>query len=421
MQIIPTKPILECRLCRAQGIEQVLDYGLMPMAGGFAPPGDPRLELRAPLRLGWCDVCGLMQTLDSVHPSMIFGEYSYQSSSSPSLLAHFENLATRMQRVLRSIYHDKPIMAVDIGCNDGILLREFERMGWTPVGIDPSDVALRASEENGWMLINDYADRVSVREKGLQGQAHLVTACNVLAHTDDMHRMVDAAESLLAEGGIFVVEVQYQVDLLDKTQFDTVYHEHCSYFNLHNLSNLMEGHGLRIWLAERIPTHSGSIRVMASRVSQANKLLKPDGEMYTYDKMGLSNRINPREFARRSYRARERLRRLFEMFSSDETGDCYGIVAYGAAGRATILMNWCGLGNRQIDAVLDASPLRQGKLVPGVEVPIIPIRPTLDDAPGRVAPKVILVTAWNYIDSIRDQHPHFPGLWVSPLPEVSIF
>lgn len=420
MQIIPTKEILECRLCRAQGLEIILDYGLMPMAGGFFPAGDPRLELRAPLRLGCCDVCGLMQTLDSVHPSMIFGEYSYQSSSSPSLVAHFETLATRMHRVLRSVYHDKPIMAVDIGCNDGVLLREFDRMGWTPVGIDPSDVALRASEAGGWMLINDYADRQSIREKGLQGQAHLVTACNVLAHTDDMHRMVDAAESLLEERGIFVVEVQYQVDLLAKTQFDTVYHEHCSYFNLHNLSKLMEDHGLRIWLAERIPTHSGSVRVMASRISQANKLLKPDGEIYTFDKMGTLIQVRPKEFARRSYRARERLRRLFEMFSSDETGDCYGIYAYGAAGRATILMNWCDLGKHQIDGVLDASPLRQGKLVPGVEVPIMDTN-LLKHPHAGAAAKVVLITAWNYADSIRDQHPHFPGLWVTPLPEVTIF
>lgn len=419
MRILPTKTINKCRLCDSGRLELILDYGLMPMAGGFAPKGDPRLEDRAPLRLGLCESCGLMQTLDSVDPDSLFNEYSYQSSASPSLRKHFQLLAGRINRLMKVGAQDPGhrVTAVDIGCNDGVLLAEFDSVGWKTVGIDPSDVAKRASERHGWRLVNDYASRAAINRERLAGQADIVTACNVLAHTDDIHGMLDAVDALLSEDGIFVIEVQYQLDLLQKVQFDTVYHEHCSYFSLSNLSRLLGEHGMKVWFSERIPTHSGSIRVLASRNRRTEKMLSPDGEMY-----GPSgwDAVSPKEFARRALRAKKRIEQTFDMFRDSELGDCSGIVTYGAAGRATILLNWCGLGWREIDAVLDASPLRVGKVVPGVEIPILSTGVLDRASPGKVLPQVVLVTAWNYADSIMSQHPDYPGLWMLPLPEVRL-
>lgn len=408
MMILKTSEIKSCRLCGSSDLIVSIDYGNMPMAGGFVLADDPRSSAVAPLRLGICESCGLMQTLDTVDPSEIFSEYTYKSSVSKALVNHFDGLANQIDRIVRSNFDHTPL-CIDIGCNDGILLNPLIQRGYRVIGVDPSDISEKASKEFGWTHLKRYMDQESGGViKSVFGKADVITACNVLAHTDHIHEMIEGVKEALSSKGIFIIEVQYQGSMIDKIQFDTVYHEHCSYFSAVNIEKLLEQHGLVAWNIRRIPTHSGSIRVIASH--KGNTRGQSGFAMFEEDK------IPPKELAKNfsimANRARSRIQRMFGLINDRQrTKRC---VAYGAAGRSTILINWCKLDQGDIEFVIDSSPIRQGRIVPGTQIPIVDsshIKNTID---------IILITAWNYTDHIIKQHPRYKGLWMVPLPDIRI-
>lgn len=406
---LKTNEITSCRLCNSKNLSLVLDYGNMPMAGGFVPDDDPRSNAFAPLRLGICEVCGLMQTLDSVDPDEIFNKYSYKSSISGALVSHFRSLADQIERLVRVNITGSPL-CVDIGCNDGVLLKPLVEKGYDVIGIDPSDVAERASVQNGWKIIKRYMNNETAKlYNSVFRKADIVTACNVLAHTDHIHEMVEGVKSILSENGIFIIEVQYQGDLVSMNQFDTVYHEHCSYFSASNIATLLEMHGLKAWNIKAIPTHSGSIRVLASHENCKRGTYT---HLLNSEKSNFPPNIRAKMFSIDANKARSRIQRVFSLINDRSgTKEC---IAYGAAGRATILINWCGLDDRDISFVVDASPLRQGKVIPGTNIKIL--------TPDHIKKNtdVIMITAWNYADHIMRQHPEHKGLWMIPLPDVRL-
>lgn len=410
MITIPSKAVEKCRLCGSGELGDVLDYGMMPMAGGFVHSNDPRVDAKAPLTLGLCVKCGLMQTLDTVNPDEIFREYSYKSSASPALVLHFGMLANFIMYLVNAFARHP--LVVDIGCNDGVLLNQLQTKGVRVVGVDPSDVALEASRSRVWGLVNDYATIEAARQVVAKyGQADIVTCCNVLAHTDDIHEMIECARSMLHYSGTLLIEVQHQAELIRQTQFDTVYHEHCSYFSLANLVRLLDEHHMTVTGVELIDNHSGSIRVMAAHRTRVPAMVEKAREVMSWEAP-----FKPKNFASAALKARDRIRRAFDMMWRAGESCC----AYGAAGRATILMNWCELDTQYLQFVADASPRRQGRVVPGVKVPIV--SPDMLTIPGDLLtdpPTVAMITAWNYKGSIIHQHPAYTGLWMTPLPEVT--
>jgi len=393
-----------CRACGSNDLELLIDYGEMPLAGGFLLP-EERSKMY-PLRLARCVNCTLMQVLDTIPPDKIFRRYSYTSSTTRTLVEHFAQMGAELVEGENA----KGELVVEFGCNDGVLLRPLLAAGAKVVGVDPSDVALRASQKQDWPLINDYFNEAVARQVLAQyGPARIVTGNNVFAHADDLHAILDGVTALLEDDGVFVFEVHYQGDLLNLVQYDTVYHEHVCYYSLTSLTCLLSKHGLKIIDALPIPIHSGSIRVTAARATSKRAGTPSVSQMLESEKNWDVGR-----FIRQVETRRVSLRRLVEDLSKADRR----VVAYGAAGRATILLNYVGLGPDLIEYVVDMSPLRYGRLVPGVLIPIVP--PKVFHASP---PDYAIMTAWNYeAEIVAKEHTFLAGggRFIVPLPEIRV-
>lgn len=395
-----------CRICGSERLRLLVDYGHMPLAGGFLTEDELPHQAAFPLRLARCEACTLMQILDSVPPDEIFTQYSYVSSTTRTLIDHFAEMAPAI--VARE--HAAGRLVVEFGCNDGVLIKPLRAAGARVVGVDPSDVARRASREGGWPLVQDYFNaETAALVRAEHGAARIVTGNNVFAHVDDLHAIVRGVTALLEDEGVFVFEVQYQGDLLALVQYDTVYHEHVCYHSLTALERLLGSHGLRIVDVERIPIHSGSIRVTAARVASGRSPAPIVGEMLEAERGWRVDRFGEQVAARRD---------TLHALVADLKRAGRRVVAYGAAGRSTILLNFCALGGGLIEYVVDMSPLRYGKFVPGVNIPIVP-----PDVFHANPPDLAIMTAWNYEPEIVQKEQAFlsrGGRFIVPLPEVRL-
>jgi SAM-dependent methyltransferase len=378
----------------------------MPLAGGFLTRDELAQQAAFPLRLARCEDCTLMQILDVVPPADIFTQYSYISSTTRTLIDHFAEMGREIVAAERAAGR----LVVEFGCNDGILVRPMREAGARVVGVDPSDVALQAGRDGGWPLLQTYFDETAAaRVRAEHGQARIVTGNNVFAHVDDLHAIVRGVTTLLEDDGVFIFEVQYQGDLLTLVQYDTVYHEHTCYHSLTALARLLAAHQLRIVDVKRIPIHAGSIRVTAAREGTGRQPAPIVAEM-----LGAERGWNVDRFGEQVEARRQSLRRLV----TDLRRAGRRVVGYGAAGRSTILLNFCGLGPDLVEYVLDMSPLRSGRYVPGVSIPIVP-----PEAFHANPPDYAIMTAWNYEPEIVRKEQAFlsgGGRFIVPLPDVRI-
>jgi len=233
-----------CRGCGSNNLQMLIDYGLMPLAGGFMKPEDIATHnIAYPLRLVRCTDCTLMQVLDTVPPEKIFSQYSYASSTTRTLIDHFSVMGPEIVKAFSA----QGKLVVEFGCNDGVLMRPLLQAGAIAVGVDPSDVAFLASQDQGWPLIKNYFNETIAEQiKTQYGQARIVVGNNVFAHVDDIHAIVRGVTTLLEDDGVFIFEVHYQGNLVNTVQFDTVYHEHICYYSLLSLGSLLAQHDLKV-------------------------------------------------------------------------------------------------------------------------------------------------------------------------------
>jgi SAM-dependent methyltransferase len=395
-----------CRSCGSARLVLLVDYGQMPLAGGFLTQDEIANQAAFPLRLARCADCTLMQILDVVPPAEIFTQYSYVSSTTRTLIDHFAEMGREIVDREGAVGR----LVVEFGCNDGILLRPLIEAGALVVGVDPSDVALRASRDGGWPIVQAYFDAdAAARVKAAHGLARIVTGNNVFAHVDDLHAIVHGVTTLLEDDGVFIFEVQYQGDLLSLVQYDTVYHEHVCYHSLTGLARLLADHDLRIVDVRRIPIHAGSVRVTAARARSARQPAPIVADMIDAERGWSVERFSDQVEARR---------RTLRHLVVDLKRAGRRVAAYGAAGRSTILLNFCGLGPDLVDYVVDMSPVRYGKFIPGVNVPIVAPTVFQDDPPDYA-----VMTAWNYEPEIvRKERAYLSGRgrFIVPLPDVRI-
>lgn len=395
-----------CRVCGSTELTILIDYGLIPLAGGFLLPEEKERNVAYPLRLARCNQCTLMQVMDTPPPDEIFRHYSYASSTTKTLINHFQQMA---QDIVKAADAEGKLV-VEFGCNDGVLLRPLREAGAKVVGVDPSDVALRASQADGWPLVNDYFSEATAQQvRGQYGAARIVTANNTFAHMDDLHSIMRGVDCLVDDDGLFIFEVHYQGDLIQLVQYDTVYHEHTCYYSLRALQTLLAQYGFDIVDVLRIPIHSGSIRVTAAR-TRSEKSVTPMVERMLADEMDW----NVERFVQQVNTRRDTLRRLVTDFRQGGKR----VMAYGAAGRVTVLLNFCQLGTELVESVVDMSPLRYGRLVPGSLTPIVPVT-----AFHEAYPDYAIMTAWNYEQEIVSKEQSFlkgGGRFIVPLPDIRI-
>lgn len=394
-----------CRGCESNNLKVFLDLGNMPLAGGFlSNPSSIKTETLFPLPVHVCHNCGLVQILEPIDPDILFQDYSFSSSTVGPLVQHFEKYALWLQNKLN------PKTVVEFGCNDGVLLAPLKKLGINACGIDISqNITEIARSKDLDAVAGSFNETSAEIIKQRIGKVDVVTGSNTFAHNDQPEIILKAAKRILKPNGYLCLEVMYAGDLLDMLQWDTLYHEHLTFYCLKTISKLLNRYGFYVTDAERIPMHGGSLRIIATQ--DINAHIQPSvEEIFTYEQGRLlSDPETWTNFGSNIIRKIGIVRDTLGKLSKNSR-----IWGYGAAGKATLWVNACQMD--YLEAMVDASPLRAGKLMPGTHTPIV-FPEELKNNP----PDYIFVTAWNYADLIRSKEKWFKGVWVTPLPDMKFF
>jgi SAM-dependent methyltransferase len=402
-----------CRACGAPDRVLILDLGIQPLANNLLRPEDlGKPEPRFPLRLAVCPRCWLLQITDLVPPVTLFSEYLYFSSFSDAMLRHARQAA---ERYIREFGLGRDSFVVEIASNDGYLLQNFVAAGVPCLGIEPAANIARVARQKGIETVEAFFGLALARRLVAEGRsADLVLGNNVFAHAPDINDFVAGLATLLRPGGRVILEFPYGVDFIERTEFDTIYHEHVFYFTLTPLEPLFERHGLEIFHVERIPIHGGSLRLFAGRKGE-HAVTPSVAELRTEeDRRGVGSLDFYQGFAGRVARLKTELCNLLQELKRRG----YRLAAYGAAAKGSTLLNYYGIGRETLDFVVDRSPYKQGRLMPGVHLPIRPPHALLEDRPDYT-----LLLAWNLADEILAQQAAYRqagGRFILPIPEVRV-
>lgn len=404
-----------CRLCSSPRLELALP--MMPSAIGDHYVAAERLGERQdlfPLDLYLCLDCGHVQNLDVVDPEVLFREYHFYTSGSTGLVEHFRRYA---DEVVERFGVPAGGLAVEIGSNDGTLLKYFKARGLRVLGIDPArEIAALASREGIPTLPEFFTAALAERIAATHGNAEIVTANNVFAHADDLAGIVSGIRTLLSDSGVFVFEVSYLADIVDRFLFDTVYHEHVSYHSIAPLARFFERFGMELFDVGRNPSKGGSIRGFAQRRRAGARAVQPLVVQLQQDEVarGLGR---PEIFRRYAQDIAARKQALLEMLDSARTRG-KRVAGYGASTTVTTLLYQFELNDR-LEFLVDDNPRKQGRYSPGAHLPVLP-----SDQLYVRKPELCVILAWNYAVPIIARHQKFiesGGCFVVPLPGLSTF
>jgi SAM-dependent methyltransferase len=391
-----------------------MSFGELPLANALLGEADlDRPEARFPLELVFCETCALLQITESVDPEALFGEYAYFSSYSTTMVEH---AAALVERLIRGRGLDGDSLAMEIASNDGYLLQHYVQAGVPALGIDPAGNVVEAAAERGVETICAFFGEELAGELAAGGRrASVLHANNVIAHVPDVNGVVAGIAAVLSPDGVAVVETPYVRDLVERTEFDTVYHEHLFYYSLTALDRLFARNGLRIVDVERLDIHGGSLRVFAVRADSAEERRSAVGELLDdEERLGIARARYFEDFAARVEALRVELLDVLR----DRKAQGHRIAAYGAAAKGATLLNAFGIGTDVLDFVADRSEHKQGLYMPGVRLPIVPPERLLEAMPDEV-----LLLAWNFADEILEQQAEYRrrgGRFVVPIPRPQI-
>ncbi len=404
-----------CRLCGDTDLGKVLSLTPTPPANAFVDDVGRRQEQPVfPLALWFCRSCTHVQMLDVVDPETLFADYVYVSGTSPVFVRHFEDYAATVIDAYGLSAGDR---VVDIGSNDGTLLRAFQDRGMSVLGIDPArDIARRANEAGIETLAAFFDPALGATIRDSRGAAACVTANNVFAHVDDLGGVVDGVGALLAADGVFVFEVSYLVDVYEKTLFDTVYHEHLDYHSVRPLVDFFAGHGMQLIDASRVASHGGSLRAVAQVAGGPHPVAPGVAELIAVEAdLRLQREETLVDYGNRIDAVGAELRDLLDAIGADGKR----IAGFGAPAKATTLMYHFGLGPETVEFIVDDSPLKQGLYTPGLHVPVLS-----SAAIAERRPDYLLILAWNFAEAIIAKNQAFRdggGQFIVPLPSVSVY
>ncbi len=405
---------LNCRSCGQAGLLPVLSLGETPLANSLPDAGAPEGgEPAYPLELVFCPACTLVQITETVPPEVLFRDYLYFSSFSDTMLRHAEAL---VKELLSERRLGPDSLAAEVASNDGYLLQFYKRAGVPVLGIEPArNVARVAVEERGVRTVSEFFGAELGRDLAAKGErADVVHANNVLAHVADLNGFVEGVRHFLKEEGVAVIEAPYVKDLVDRNEFDTIYHEHLCYFSLTALGRLFRRHELQVTGAERVAIHGGSLRVRVQHAGAAEPSENVRRLLEEERAWGVTDVDFYREFAARVGRLKDELRGLL----AELKGRGARVAAYGAAAKGSTLLNYFRIGRETIDFVADRSTYKQGRLMPGVRIPVV--------EPGRLLeeqPDYVLLLTWNFAEEILEQQSEYRrrgGRFIIPVPEVRV-
>jgi SAM-dependent methyltransferase len=401
-----------CRACGTAALRPVLSLGSTPLANAFLTKEQLDIpEPRYALDLVFCEGCSLVQITETVPPETLFSTYAYFSSYSDTVLAAAERLAGRLVAERRL---DDRCLVMEIASNDGYLLQQYRRLGIPVLGIEPASNVARVAEERGVPTRCAFFGRELAAELAADGiRADVIHANNVLAHVADLNGVVAGMATVLAPTGVASVEVPYVRDLIDRCEFDTIYHEHLCYFSLAALVRLFSAHGLAVSDVEHLPIHGGSLRLfVTARSSGSSAAVR---EMLTAEQeAGMHRLAYYRHFGERVTALGRELTALLKRLQAQG----HRLAAYGASAKGSTLLNVLGIGAGLLDFVVDRSRFKQGLYTPGTHLPILPPSALLERKPD-----FVLLLSWNFADEILAQQAAYRasgGRFIVPVPAPRI-
>lgn len=405
--------ITKCQACGSSHLHEVLDLGRQPLANSLPASRDAaRTERLHPLGLLVCYECWLMQLSHMSPPADLFSEYLYFSSYSKEMLDHAASAAGRYvaQKSL-----GPGSFVLEIASNDGYMLRNFVAAGIPCLGVEPAaNVAAEAVKAGVPTLAEFFSEDAARRISQRHGKADLVLANNVFAHVPDLHDFLRGMAAVLSDEGWAVFEFPYGVEMIEKTEFDTIYHEHCYYFTLTSLLPLMKSHGLEIFGVESLRIHGGSLRLFVGHAGR--NPVRPEVRQMALDEA--SKKVGSLDYYARFSSAASAVRDGLRAFISEQLAAGRTIAAYGASAKGSTLLNYVGEAARAVAFIADRSPHKQGRFSPGLHLPIV----AAGELVGRMPDYALLLT-WNFADEIIEQQAEYltrGGAFVIPVPELRI-
>jgi len=402
-----------CRGCGHPGVETVLSLGEQPLANALLTESQlHHAEPRYPLDLAFCPTCALAQITVSISPDELFTDYPYFSSYAEAVTSNAESVAKRVMG-LRPLGADSLVM--EVASNDGYLLKHYVQAGVPVLGIDPArNVAVDAEAQGVPTLTAFFGDELAQQLRRQGRRADVLHANNVLAHVPDVNGVLRGISQVLTDDGLAVLETPYVRDLVDKLEFDTIYHEHLFYYSLSSLQSLLNRHGLAIVDVERLPIHGGSLRVYAAHRGAAEAAPAVARLLAEEDELGMGQISYFEGFAARVRELCQALVQLLDRLA--EQGAT--VAAYGAAAKGAVLLNAAGIDAERIEFVADKNPHKQDHYMPGVHVPIVG-----PEAITARMPDYLLLLAWNFADEVMRQQSDYSargGRFIVPVPEPTI-
>ena len=405
----------KCRFCQNELTHTFCDLGMSPLSNSYLSADQlNNMEPFYPLHAYVCEKCFLVQLEEFESPQEIFSDYAYFSSYSDTWLTHARQYVENM---IERFAYDSDSSIVEIASNDGYLLQYFKGRAVPVLGIEPAENVAREAEKKGIPTVVKFFGRKTAAELVSEGKrADLLLGNNVLAHVPDINDFVGGMPILLADNGVVTMEFPHLLRLIERNQFDTIYHEHFSYLSLFTTSKIFAAHGMRIFDVQELPTHGGSIRIFAC---QENNQKLPDSKsvkqlLEKEEEAGLDKIEIYTEF---SISVKKCKRSLLE-FLINAKRDGSTVVGYGAPAKGNTLLNYCGIRTDFIDYTVDRSPHKQGRFLPGTHIPIF--------GPEKIEetkPDYLLILPWNLRNEIIEQMfsiRKWGGKFVTPIPTIEV-